>query len=186
MQGAPILQIHSPKLWPSAWKGTCLACCCCPHSSHSSFHIYLQTLPDFFLALNGAGIYSLSLLLLSILLFLLCLLSLSWTFSPTSHDNNSDVWSWLTPWTCATGQSTRDTGVKFVERTGFDGSVTLTEEKAKGIVVRDTNPGIWVEGIRNIKWIEKSVTEWTLETSPHIQQHPVYTISVSTLLHLEL
>lgn len=33
--------------------------------------------------------------------------------------------------------------------------------------------------------IEKSETEWTLETSPHTQQHSVYTKSVSTLLHLE-
>lgn len=79
--------------------------------------------PDFFFALHVAGIYSLSLLLLSIFLFQLWLLSpptssLSRTFFPPSHGNAvSDpaplykLVLLISPWECP--------GVEFVGRSEF-------------------------------------------------------------------
>lgn len=84
--------------------------------------------PDFFFALHVTGVYSLSLLLLSIFLFQLWLLfpstwSLSRTFLPTSHGNDMsdpaplcELVLLISPWEC--------TGVKFVGRLEFADAVT--------------------------------------------------------------
>lgn len=87
VQGAPIWKIHSPKPWPSVWKGALLSCCCCPHSSHSSFRIYLQAFP-WLLSCSSCGwhLYPVSITVKYLSFFFeLWLLSLSWTFFPVSY-----------------------------------------------------------------------------------------------------